>query len=1077
MKILLVALVATSALTVTAYAAEAPVIAPPPVWVKPVAPLSVTEKSGDTPIRIILSDQQIAFEQGRKTVYTETILRIQTPQGLSAGNISLPWRPETDVLVVHKLLIRRGDQTIDVLKSGQTFTVLRREQNLESATLDGILTANIQPEGLQVGDVLELAASVSSSDPVLKGHVEQIAGAWNFLPIGRAHLRMQWPSNLPNRLRSTALPEIKPTKAEGTTSMELSLDNVEPIMVPKGAPERYQLGRLIEVTDFASWGELGALMAPLYEKAAVLPAQGPLSTELERIRNLSSDPKVRTEAALALVQDRVRYVALAMGTGDHVPADAEKTWSRRYGDCKGKTALLIALLHAMGIEAEPVAVSTVFGDGLNERLPMIGLFNHVLVRASIAGRTYWLDGTRSGDTSLDRLTTPYLGWGLPLVAKGAALVRMLPTPPSEPMQDVNIRIDARKGIAGASPAQVETIMRGDAGMALNIAVANLVGEARNRALKEFWKSQYDFIEVKSAAANFDAKSGEMRLTMEGEAKLDWANGNYQTDGTSVGYQADFSRDPGPEADAPFAVAYPYFVRTRETILLPKGHGTFKLGAGTEVDQVAGGIEYKRHAVIVDSVFTIEKTERSLVPEFAGKDAPAHQAILRALSDRAVSVHMPAGYKYTGPDIDAIKAAVPTTASGYIDRGGVYLDKALYDEAMADFDKAQALDPTSAWPLANRGLVHVWKREFPAAVADLDAAAKIDPRNAVVFRARGLMAQQGDNPQEAIAAYTEALAIEPGNAFTLSHRAEAYKTAGRDTEALEDAAAALEGRPDWVSLYVLRANIFKRQDKRDEALAEAAAVVAANPDEAYAYIVAASIYRAFNRQVDAMRLSDQAVALKPDAYAYYNRSLSRPKSDVAGRLADLDAALELDPKDYSAIAEKGKLQAQNGDLRGAISTYTAALDKSPNQPSLLLERGILYARSKDAEKAERDYQEVRKTAKNPVIFNNMCWAMATAGVTLESALADCDTALAKAPDNTGFLDSRGLVLLRLGRIDEAINTYNKVLTQRPRMPSSLFGRALAEARKGDHEKSDADMKAALQIDPGIRDEFEDYGVRF
>jgi hypothetical protein len=105
----------------------------------------------------------------------------------------------------------------------------------ESATLDGVLTANIQPEGLQVGDTLEFAVSVSSSDPTLKGHIEQIAAAWNGLPIGRAHLRMEWPTNLPVRLRQTAsLPALKPTKTGNTSTVELSLDNVEPIIPPKG---------------------------------------------------------------------------------------------------------------------------------------------------------------------------------------------------------------------------------------------------------------------------------------------------------------------------------------------------------------------------------------------------------------------------------------------------------------------------------------------------------------------------------------------------------------------------------------------------------------------------------------------------------------------------------------------------------------------------------------------------------------------------------------------------------------------------------------------------------------------------
>lgn len=1213
MKILLATLVATSTLTSVTYAADKPVIGPAPAWVKPVTPSPAPVKADEAPVRILLSDQQIALEPGRQTVYSETSLKIQTPQGLAAGNISLPWRPETDILSVHKLLIRRGDQTIDVLKSGQTFTVLRREQNLESATLDGLLTANIQPEGLQVGDTLEFAVSVSSSDPTLKGHIEQIAAAWNGLPIGRAHLRMEWPTNLPVRLRQTAsLPALKPTKTGNTYTVELSLDNVEPIIPPKGAPPRYRIGRLVEVTDYASWADLGALMAPLYEKAAAIPAQGPLRSELERIQSLSPDPKVRTEAALALVQDRVRYVALEMGAGGYVPTDAETTWSRRYGDCKGKTALLLALLHAMGIGAEPVEVSTTFGDGLDARLPMVGLFNHVLVRAYVAGRTYWLDGTRTGDTSLDRLTIPNFGWGLPLLAKDAALVRMMPTPLAAPTQDVSIRIDASKGISASAPATVETIIRGDEAIGVNAALSNLVGEARDRALKNYWKQQYDFIDVKTASASFDQKAGELRLSMTGEAKLDWANGNYQTDGTNVGYKADFGRDLGPDKDAPFAVPYPYFTRTRETIVLPKGAGEFQIGTGMEIDQTAGGIAYRRHASIASGVFTIEKTERSVVAEFPAKDAPAQQAALRMLSDRPASVRMPAGYKYSGSDIAAVQADVPTTSSGYVgrakifinrgmvkealldydkaveldpnnvyawanrsiarvqvgdlagarsdlakaeaidpsfvqngigrgmladierrprdaveaytraleqepdnryaiehraaayaslgdtqraladltsivekrpddpaayvDRGNFLLNQREYDKAIADFDKAHSLDPSDEEPLANRGMARVWKRDFAAAASDLDAAAKINPKNAAVFRARGMMAQRKGEWQDAIAAYTSALQVEPNSSFALGHRAESARATGDYEAALRDAAAAIKQQPGWIELYLLRANVLRSQGKEAEAIAEARAVTAANPDNSYAHVVAANIYSAFHKDAEAMHAYDRAIALGPEAYIYLNRSLRRPKADVAGRRADLDAALELDPNLTEAIARKADLQTESGDLTGAISTYSSAIAKSPDDFTLLMGRGIAYARSGEAAHADADFQRARGKAAEPVIFNNMCWAKATAGVALESALADCNAALAKAPDMAGYLDSRGLVLLRLGRIDDAIADYDQALAKSPNTPSALFGRAIAWARKGDRAKAESDAAAAAKVDPDIRAEFERYGVK-
>jgi tetratricopeptide (TPR) repeat protein len=97
------------------------------------------------------------------------------------------------------------------------------------------------------------------------------------------------------------------------------------------------------------------------------------------------------------------------------------------------------------------------------------------------------------------------------------------------------------------------------------------------------------------------------------------------------------------------------------------------------------------------------------------------------------------------------------------------------------------------------------------------------------------------------------------------------------------------------------------------------------------------------------------------------------------------------------------------------------------------------------------------------------------VALESALADCNAALAKAPDVAGYLDSRGLVLLRLGRLDDAIVDYNRALAKSPNMPSSLFGRAVAWARKGDRAKSESDAAAAAKIDPDVRADFERYGV--
>ena len=98
-----------------------------------------------------------------------------------------------------------------------------------------------------------------------------------------------------------------------------------------------------------------------------------------------------------------------------------------------------------------------------------------------------------------------------------------------------------------------------------------------------------------------------------------------------------------------------------------------------------------------------------------------------------------------------------------------------------------------------------------------------------------------------------------------------------------------------------------------------------------------------------------------------------------------------------------------------------------------------------------------------------------GVALESALVDCNTALASTPNVPAFLDNKAFVLLRLGRIDEAIATFDRALAGEPKMAPSLFGRAIAWSRKGDKAKAQADKDAALKIEPNIQKQYESYGV--
>ena len=398
-----------------ARAADAPRIGPFPGWVHASAALPIEKDAAKgLPVAMLLHDMQISFDADGWTEFHEIEAKAQSSAGLQGlGAIPFRWSPWSDTLTFHRARILRDGQAIDVLPKDGGFTVLRRETGLEQAMLTGELTAVLQPEGLQVGDVLEVAVSIRHADPLLKRHSSAFLAGWDSGARPPAYgLRRagQTPCRCDGKA-TAGLPLLHPAQAAGVTTVAMNLDDVLPPVLPAHAPQRFQHGRQVEFTTFAGWEQVAAAMAPLFSEAATLSPNSPVAEQARQIALAHADPKSRAAAALHLVQDQVRYLAHAEAGGGLKPQSADETWRLRYGDCKAKTALLLALLNQLGVPAIPVLASSTGGDGLDAHLPSVDLFDHVLVRVQLGGRDYWLDGAREGDRSLDDLTTPAYGWG------------------------------------------------------------------------------------------------------------------------------------------------------------------------------------------------------------------------------------------------------------------------------------------------------------------------------------------------------------------------------------------------------------------------------------------------------------------------------------------------------------------------------------------------------------------------------------------------------------------------------------------------------------------------------------------
>ncbi|HEU4592289.1 MAG TPA: tetratricopeptide repeat protein, partial [Steroidobacteraceae bacterium] len=582
-----------------------------------------------------------------------------------------------------------------------------------------------------------------------------------------------------------------------------------------------------------------------------------------------------------------------------------------------------------------------------------------------------------------------------------------------------------------------------------------------QALREYWKSQYEFVEVKTVASDFDQTSGAILLRMEGTAEMDWGGYRYVTDGMRVGSNADFAREPGINADAPFVIDHPAYTVTRQRIQLP-AIGDFKVD-GADFDVTLAGRHFTRHSKLAEREFSGEVISRSLVSEISAKEARAAQKQLNDMWKDRLDI-VASDYRASDADVVALGKRKFTERATLVWRGNIYLDRLDYDAALADFDAAVNLDAKNANSLAHRGLAYFWKRDMQKAEADFNAALAIEAENAVALRGLGALRRSRGENRIAIEFLTRSLRQDPDDTFALSNRAYAHAALDEDEQSLADAAAAIKRRPGITDMYDLRTWILLNQGKKDEAAEELAAMRAANPRNARAEWFAAHHLWRLGRFQEAVEAMDFVIAEKASAENYFRRSEVHDPADLAGRIADLDAALALDPGAAYIALRRAQLQSEAGDHKAALAGYSARLKNErgmAEQRRLRVLRGIEYVKLGDQATARKEFDAALADDPDGDSYNNFCWSLAVARVELDSALRACDKALAVAPRDSAYLDSRGFVLLQLGRFDEAVASYDAALALTPRRAVSLYARGLGKKRRCGCADGDADLEAGAR----------------
>ena len=250
-------------------------------------------------------------------------------------------------------------------------------------------------------------------------------------------------------------------------------------------------------------------------------------------------------------------------------------------------------------------------------------------------------------------------------------------------------------------------------------------------------------------------------------------------------------------------------------------------------------------------------------------------------------------------------------------------------------------------------------------------------------------------------------------------------------------AADPGQPDALRLLGF---LEQERGRFAEARELLTAALRASPDDAQAWSRLAVVESGLGALPDALSSYGRALALEPTRPEAWNgrgnvlMRLGRPDD----ALESYEQALALDPGLVPALTNRGVALRELGRTGEAVESYDRALKLRPDHVFSLNNRGVALmdlGRTADAltsfERAlelKGDYAEA---------WNNRGRALASGGDPLEGvgkaeeALASYDRALAHKRDYADALDNKGVLLVELGRGEEAAACFAAAIEAAPR----------------------------------------------
>jgi transglutaminase-like putative cysteine protease len=345
---------------------------------------------------VVLLDRRVVrvHKNGLSRTFAQRVVQVLTERGAEENKEFAvhytPGREEVDIRQAR--VFRRGARgELTVLEATD-----RSDEDL-SEPWYGLYYDNraevVRFEGLRPGDAVEIQYLVDDvgSDNQMADYFGDLQFIGETIPKRRWDYTLIAPVSRPIYSNVPRLPRLERQESvEGTDRVyRFAARDVEKIDAEPAMPGVGETSPYLHVSTYASWNDVGAWYWHLVEES--LAADDEVRKTARGLVKRGMPEADRARAVYDFVVKATRYVGLEFGIHGYKPYKVTQVLARRFGDCKDKAALTIALLREVGVPAELVLVRTRRGGHLDAQPASLAIFDHAIVYIPKLDR--YLDGT------------------------------------------------------------------------------------------------------------------------------------------------------------------------------------------------------------------------------------------------------------------------------------------------------------------------------------------------------------------------------------------------------------------------------------------------------------------------------------------------------------------------------------------------------------------------------------------------------------------------------------------------------------------------------------------------------------